>query len=237
MTSLAAGPTTEPGERGHFDTTETQPDRDLPAAPTRLRSDAARNRNRILAAAAELFAQRGVEVPMSAIARRAGVGVATLFRRFPNRQTLISEVFARQFDHCDAALARAVEHPDPWEGFRLVIEAICDLQMHDRGFTEAFLHHIAGSGEGPGAPSRVHQAFAIVVHRAQQAGRLRRDVVLSDLSIILLANAGLRAAPGDEAEIMSRRLVGHLLRSFATDGSSTLPPASRLGLSDLLLAP
>src|SRR5699024_7011979 len=76
------------------------------AGSRRLRSAAAANRRRILAAAKELFSERGLDVPMNAIARRAGVGAATLFRRFPDRESLVAEVFARQIDHCESVLAQ-----------------------------------------------------------------------------------------------------------------------------------
>src|SRR5699024_11493271 len=81
-----------------------------------LRSDARRNRQRILCAARESFAERGLDAPVSAIARRAGVGIATSYRRFPTRDAIVAEVFADQFHRCDAALDEALHATDPWRG-------------------------------------------------------------------------------------------------------------------------
>lgn len=207
----------------------------------RLRSDAALNRRRILAAATELFAERGLDVPMSAIARRAGVGVATLFRRFPDRESLVEEVFATQLDHCASVLTEAVADPDPWNGFRRFLEEICRMQIDDRGFTEAFLATRAGGGsEGDGEiDERRRQAvdeFSELVARAKQTGMLRNDFAVSDLTMVLLANAGLGTAAGGHPHELSRRLLAFLLFAFGTEAARaqiTLPPPSRMEISEL----
>lgn len=207
----------------------------------RLRSDAALNRRRILAAATELFAERGLDVPMSAIARRAGVGVATLFRRFPDRESLVEEVFATQLDHCASVLTEAVADPDPWNGFRRFLEEICRMQIDDRGFTEAFLATRAGGGSGGDGDidERRRQAvdeFSELVERAKQTGMLRNDFAVSDLTMVLLANAGLGAAAGGHPHELSRRLLAFLLFAFGTEAARdqiTLPPPTRMEISEL----
>ncbi len=107
--------------------------------PHTLRSDALDNRERILDAARALFSADGLDVPMREVARRAGVGPATLYRRFPTKQILIAEAFADQLDECRAIVNEGCADPDPWRGLCLVIEKICELHARDRGFTEAFL--------------------------------------------------------------------------------------------------
>src|SRR4051794_13301478 len=84
-----------------------------------LRVDAVRNRERIVEVARELFAERGLDVPMAAIARRSGVGVATLYRRFPTKEALLTEVFADEFIACLSIVDKVLEDPDPWHGFRV----------------------------------------------------------------------------------------------------------------------
>ncbi|MGO2034953.1 MAG: TetR/AcrR family transcriptional regulator [Brevibacterium sp.] len=228
---------------------------------TKLRSDAALNRRRILAAATELFAERGLDVPMSAIARRAGVGVATLFRRFPDRESLVEEAFATQLDHCESVLSEAVSDPDPWNGFRRFIEEVCRMQIEDRGFTEAFLSTRAAaespsrteseseSGPNPDpGPGHEHRhgvdekrreaevQFSQLVDRAKQAGMLREDFAVSDLTMVLLANSGLSSASGRHTHELSRRLVAFLLFAFGTEAARAqiaLPPPSRMGISEL----
>lgn len=113
--------------------------------PQKLRSDAKDNRDRILDAARALFSADGLEVPMREIARRAGVGPATLYRRFPTKQILVSEAFADQLHACRAIVDQGCADPDPWRGLCLVIEKICELHARDRGFTEAFLVGLPGS--------------------------------------------------------------------------------------------
>ncbi|WP_225440244.1 TetR/AcrR family transcriptional regulator [Amycolatopsis eburnea] len=200
---------------------------------TGLRSDAARNRARIVETARELFRTRGIDVPMNTIARHAGVGVATLFRRFPTRDALVIEVFAEQIARCQVVLDDAVDDPDPWHGFCRLIEFTCAEQLKDRGLTEAFLALFAGEIDYEKRRRDVETAFKKLVHRAQEAGRLRPDFDYGDLVMVLLANGGLRNAPPEHAEDLSRRFVVYLLQTFSTEGGAErepLPPASPLGL-------
>ncbi len=205
------------------------------AETTDLRADAARNRALIIEAARDLFRTRGIDVPMSTIARRAGVGVATLFRRFPSRDALVTEVFAEQRAHCEALLHEAVADPDPGNGFRRLLEFMCTEQLEDRGFTEAFLASFATEFDYLQHGEDAESEFYTLVRRAQESGQLRRDFAVSDLVMLLLANAGLRGAPREHAHDLSRRLVGYLFQAFGTEappGSAPLPPASRFGLVD-----
>jgi AcrR family transcriptional regulator len=170
---------------------------------------------------------------MSTIARRAGVGVATLFRRFPTRDALVTEVFAEQIARCEALLEEAVDDPDPWNGFRRLLEFTCAEQLEDRGFTEAFLASFATEFDYRQRRKDAETAFGKLVRRAQEAGQLRRDFAHSDLVMILFANGGLRSAPPEHAHDLSRRLVAYLLQTFSTEptpGSEPLPRASPLGL-------
>src|SRR6185437_11714807 len=103
---------------------------------TALRSDAQRNRDRILAAARVIFAEHGLDAPMNEIARKAGVGIATLFRRFPTRDDLVAAVFADRMTAYAAAIDVALQDPDPWHGFCEYVRTICAMQASDRGFTD-----------------------------------------------------------------------------------------------------
>lgn len=204
---------------------------------SRLRSDAARNRDRIITAAHELFTERGIDVPMTAIARRAEVGAATLFRRFGDRQALIAEVFATQFDRCESVLEEAIADPDPWHGFCTLIEVVCRMQIEDRGFTQAFLSAAADGVDIAGKRTEAEAGFVQIVRRAQNCGQLRPDFAPSDITMILLANGGLSQAPEEHAPDLSRRLVAYLLRIFATDAArpqSPLPRPSTMGLHEVL---
>lgn len=211
-------------------------DTDSDTPHPRLRADAAHNRARIVAAARQLFADRGIDVPMTAIARRAGVGAATLFRRFPDRRSLIDEVFSTQITHCESVLDDAAADSDPWHGFCTFVEELGRMQVEDRGFTEAFLTTIA---EGSGIDEKSNHAestFARLVARAQESGRLRRDFDPSDLLLIFYANSGVSMAPPEHAHALSRRLIAYLLQSFDTKGRGgrqSLPHPGRMALKDV----
>ncbi|MCF2586169.1 TetR/AcrR family transcriptional regulator [Brevibacterium sp. UCMA 11752] len=205
----------------------------------KLRADAADNRARILAAARDLFTERGIDVPMTAIARRAGVGAATLFRRFPDRRSLIAEVFATQLTHCESVLEEAAADPDPWHGFCTFIEDLGRMQIEDRGFTEAFLSAFAEDAGIDEKRLRAEAAFADLVERAQKAGGLRHDFSPSDLMLIFLANGGISEAPPEHAHDLSRRLIAYLLQSFEANGQQagrSLPGPSRIGLGEVFAA-
>jgi AcrR family transcriptional regulator len=204
------------------------------AAPDGLRADARRNRRRILAAAREVFADHGIDAPMATVARRAGVGVATLYRRFPTRDALVRAAFAHQMDTCAQALKDALADPDPWRGFQRLVETVCELQREERGFPAAFVAAFPDCAqEHARAREEAERDFATLVRRAQAAGRLRRDFHPSDLTVALLAHCGLVSAlPGDREA--SRRLVAYLLQSFrAGPDRGALPPPSTLSLRDL----
>lgn len=196
-----------------------------------MRADARENRARVLAVARELFAERGIEVPMAAIARRAGVGVATLYRRFPTKESLVAEAFTEQFAVCQAVIDDALKDPDPWSGFCTVIEKVCQLQACDRGFTAAFTASFPDLHTE--VRDRTWQDFGALVQRAKDSGQLRPDFSPHDLTLVLIANGGLSGLPLEVATAGSRRLVAYLLESFRA-GTDALPPPVPLSL-DLVL--
>ncbi|MFC8126334.1 TetR/AcrR family transcriptional regulator [Streptomyces sp. NPDC057302] len=195
-----------------------------PAARAGLRADALHNRGRILEAARDLFAARGLDVPMAAIARRADVGVATLYRRFPTRDSLVTEVFEDQLAACGAAVDDALADPDPWRGFRTVIEKVCAMHVVDRGFTAAFLTAFPDAVAFERERECAERGFAQLVRRAKEAGRLRADFAPSDLPLLLMANSGITADSTEAALAASRRFVAYLLDSFRADRAAPPEP-------------
>ena len=133
----------------------------LPARPA-LRADARRNRERIIAAAREVFAQRGLDVPVEDIARHAGVGVATLYRRFPTRADLIAGAFEAKMAAYADAVTQALADPDPWAGFCSYIEQVCAMQAADQGFAGPATRlrgRLLPAGRWPGCPRRSPQPW------------------------------------------------------------------------------
>ncbi|GLY22066.1 TetR family transcriptional regulator [Micromonospora sp. NBRC 101691] len=207
------------------------------AGPARLRADARRNQERILVSARAVFAEHGIDAPMATVARRAGVGVATLYRRFPTRDALVRAAFAQQMETCARALTEALADPDPWRGFQRLVETACELQREEQGFSAAFVATFPDStAEHAQARERAERDLLTLVRRAQAAGALRPDFHPSDLAVALLSHCGLvTALPRDSAA--SRRLVAYLLQSFRAEAAHrALPPPSALSLRSLPLA-
>jgi AcrR family transcriptional regulator len=189
----------------------------------RLRADAERNRDRILAAARRLYAIEGLGVSMASVAREAGVGKATLSRRFAAREELITAVFADRMDAYAEAVTEALAEPDPWRAFTGYIEAVCAMQAADRGFADVLTMTFPAAKALEGRRAEAYHGFLELIARAQRSGHLRDDFTSADLVILLMANAGVIAATGDAAPGTWRRLVGHMLRSYATPGTE-IPP-------------
>lgn len=184
-----------------------------------LRADAERNRERILAAARRLFASDGLDVSMACVAREAGVGKATLSRRFPSREDLINAVFADRMDAYVAAVAQALADPDPWHGFIRFVHDVCAMQAADRGFAEVLAMTFPAAKALEARRAEAYHGLLELIRRAKATGRLRDDFTHQDLVILLMANAGVVAATHTAAPDTWHRLVGHLLRGFATPGT------------------
>ncbi|RZQ59631.1 TetR/AcrR family transcriptional regulator [Amycolatopsis suaedae] len=202
-----------------------------------LRADAQQNRDRIVEVARTLFAERGLDVPMAAIARHAGVGVATLYRRFPTKDSLVTEVFADQFAACVSVVDEALADPDPWRGFRTFLETVCAMQAADRGFSAAVCAALPDLVNVEHERDRALRGFTELTKRAKESGRLRADFVPEDLTLLLMANGGIIAATAEQASAASRRLVAYLLDALRTDQAPpgrALPPPVPLSLRDVL---
>src|SRR3954451_20998189 len=117
--------------------TDTMPPGGTSVRPEpRLRADAERNRRRLLAAAAEVFARRGLEAGLDEIARHAGVGTGTVYRRFPDKSLLIDALFESRFQDLVAVAESALVMDDPWAGLVWFLERSITMQQADRGLKE-----------------------------------------------------------------------------------------------------
>lgn len=201
-----------------------------PKSSRKPRSDARYNRQRILGSARAAFAANGLNVSMTGIARRAGVGIATLYRHFPAKSDLVIEVFSDQITECVAVIDHALADPDPWHGFRTVIEKLCAMQAADRGFTTVFLASVPDVTAFERERVRAENAFAELARRAKAVGKLRPDFVRDDLTLVMMANSGVSADSEEDALAASRRLAAYLIQAFQADPERLpLPPVPRLG--------
>lgn len=197
-----------------------------PPSSTRpvLRRDAERNRQRLLDAARQVFAELGLEAPLEEIARRADVGIATLYRRFPTRSALIEALFVEQAEEYVRASEVALAADDAWEGFAQFVERICEMQAEDRGFTDVLT---ATFPAAPGLEARRAEAKANaerLIERARRQGTLRDDLVVGDLIWILIANGAYLQATRDIAPNAWRRYVSLILDAARAEGAGRLPP-------------
>ena len=199
---------------------------------TRLRSDARDNRERILAVARLAFATGGPGVPIREIARRAEVGVATVYRHFPTKEALITEAFAEQMAVCSEVVEEGLAAADPWRGFCLLIEKLMEIDALDRGFARAFTSRLPEAAGFAADHDRALRMLLELVRRAKEAGDLREDFVPEDLSLALMANEGIRAESPELRVAASRRFAALMIQSFrANPVPARLPPAVRLPLT------
>ena len=197
-----------------------------------LRSDARDNRERILATARAAFAAEGLDVPIREIARRAGVGVATVYRHFQTKEALLAEAFADQMALCSTVVQEGLAVADPWSGFCMVINKLMEMHALDRGFARAFTSQLPEAADLAAERDQSLRLLLELVRRAKAGGRLRSDLVVEDISLALMANEGIRAGSPQLRVAASRRFAALMLQSFQANPVRTpLPPAVRLPLS------
>jgi AcrR family transcriptional regulator len=188
-----------------------------------LRSDAERNRGRIIAAARGVFARDGLNASMASVAREAGVGIATMFRHFPGKEELIDAVFTDRMDAYAEMVAVALADPDPWSGFVGYIQTACAMQAADSGFADVLITSFPGAKAVEKRRNEAYAAMVELIARAKAAGRLREDFDPSDLVLVHMANAGVVNAVGDAAPDAWRRVAALLIQSFQAPARGPLP--------------
>jgi AcrR family transcriptional regulator len=190
-----------------------------------LRADATRNRVAILTAARQVFAEQGLRAPLEEIARRADVGIATLYRRFPTRERLVAAALMEKIIQFEKAARQALAEPDPWDGFAGLVRRICELQANDRGLSDLLSITLPASEEVEQLRAEAHGHVAGLVARAKAAGRLRPDFAAEDLLLVLIANAAVAHVTRPDAPDAWRRFVELILDAFQYTGGASLPSA------------
>lgn len=196
------------------------------AARPSLRADAARNRDAIVAAARTVFAEQGLGASLDEIARRAGVGNATLYRRFPSREELVQAALLPSMADYLAVAEEGLADPDPWAGFRDYLLRLCQLQARDRGLADLLITTIrTPSGELEELRGSAFELTKQLIRRAQDAGELRADFRHQDLPLLLMANAGLVERTQKGAPDSWRRVAAFLLDGLQARAATPAPPA------------
>jgi AcrR family transcriptional regulator len=188
-----------------------------------LRADAERNRHRILTAAREVFARRGLDAGLDEIARHAGVGTGTVYRRFPDKQHLVEALVADWLDELLRLVEHGAEHPDPWVGLVEVLESLVGSQVQDRGLKDAIFGRLADCDAFREHRGRLTPVLQRVVDRAKAAGVVRDDVEVTDLASIQLMLTQVATFAGARHPDVWRRYLRLLLDGLRAERSSPTP--------------
>jgi AcrR family transcriptional regulator len=193
-----------------------------------LRKDAAQNRERLLAAAAELFADHGLDVTLNDIARHAGVGVGTAYRRFANKAEVIDALFEERLQAVAAVAQDALDDTDPWRGLVTFLERALDMQFGDRGLNQIMNTPQLGDARVSDARDRIAPLIERLVERAKQAGVIRPDLDQTDLIFIQLGLSAIMDSSRALAPNLYRRYLTIFLDGIRTDraGFTTMPAAA-----------
>jgi AcrR family transcriptional regulator len=185
------------------------------AIPTR--SDARRNRAKLVAAARELFARGGVDVPVEEITRHAGVGMGTLYRHFPTKDELIDAVLEDAFAEILAIAERAAAAEDAYDGLTMFFERVLELRFQNRGIRELIASGDRGAHHAE-MRKRIRPVIRRLIERAQEQGVLRSDFRLDDVAFVFQAVGGV-IETGTGGRRTWRRHLSFLLDGVRTRGA------------------
>ena len=194
-----------------------------------MRRHARRNHERLVEAAREVFGEQGVEAPLDAIARRAGVGIGTLYRHFPTREALVEAIFERRIGELVAVADAALAEPDGWTAFAGLLERTLALQAGDRVLKEVFVRHPPPAGRLASAREGLRRRCEEVLARAQAEGALRADFTFADLALLLWSFRPVIDATAALGPDLWRRHLHLLLDGLRTPAAT---PQSQPPLSD-----
>ncbi len=170
-----------------------------------------------------MFAERGLSVPLDDVARAAGVGVATLYRRFPTRADLAAAVFERNVAAYDEVVDAALADPDAGRAFRTLVVDLCELQATDPGRRAILTTEFPATSAIEQHSARIEQKVRTVVDRAHGTGALRPDVGVGDVVVLLLANSGVLEATAAHAPQAWRRFAALMLEALCPGDRADLP--------------
>jgi AcrR family transcriptional regulator len=194
-----------------------------------LRADAARNAERILRAARTVYAELGPDAPVEAVARRAGVGERTLYRRFPAKADLVRAALDQSIaEHLMPAIEDARNVDDPLRGLNQLIEAAIGLGAREHHLLTAV--HRAGALTADISDS-LNQALHELVHRGQEAGRVRADLVADDLPRLMAMLYGVLPTMDSDTDGW-RRYVALVLDAISITERRPLPAVAALRISE-----
>src|SRR5689334_774637 len=188
-----------------------------------LRADAERNRQRLIEAAAELFRTKGISVGLDEIARHAGVGVGTAYRRFPDKEELIDALFDSRIEEIAGYAGEALQHDEPWEGFVQFLEKSARLHATDRSVKEVLFGTPDQRRRVARARKKISPLVALLVQRAQAAGVMRDDVTVIDVPLMQFVLGAFTDLDVPGQPDLWRRYLGLFLDGLRTPDPTPLP--------------
>jgi AcrR family transcriptional regulator len=186
------------------------------------RADARRNRERVLAAAEEVFAESGLKAPIEEVARRAGVGVGTVCRNFPTKQALIEAVVGAMYETLLQQVEGSLEDPDPGRAFEQFVLGLSEFQVRHRALADQMANDdMLASAASP--KEKVMRAVAALVARAQSEGAIRADIGAGDVSMLFSGVAHATSIAGELQPMLRERFVRIILDGLRPEDATPLP--------------
>jgi AcrR family transcriptional regulator len=189
----------------------------MPVTDRPLRKDAELNRRKILDAAGELFAERGLGATLNDVAHHAGVGVGTVYRRFPDKAQLIDELFEERLAEIHALAQEAIEDPDPWHGLASFLERALEIQARDRAVKELLFNTPGGVERVAKMREKMFPLATVLVARAQESGQLRPDAAPQDVPLLQLMIGTIIDLSRDFEPDLWRRFLSIVLQGLRAE--------------------
>lgn len=197
-------------------------------AQPRLRADAQANLERILHSASEVFGAHGLDATLADVARHAGVGVGTVYRRFASKDELIQALFDSRCSEIESLATTSLEIPDAWDGLVHYLEAISLRMADSRGFGDLLMDARFTSDAFTRARASITRSTTALVDRAKEQGTLRSDFETADIPLLMQTIKVAQTFGGDEAPQAYRRVLGFIidgLRASRTECRELPAPA------------
>ena len=219
MTTTSAG-----GGPGRVTPVQGRATAELAPIPLRpLRRDAERNRQRILVAAAQVFTERGFAATLDDVARQAGVGVGTVYRRFPDKASLAGALFDERIDALITLAEQARDEPDAWAALVAFLEGSAEMLTGDRGLRQLLMFAAHSHDRALYARDRMRPALTALLERAQAAGQVRADIRATDIPVIELMISAVADYTRPVQPVIWRRYLALMLDALRPAGARPLP--------------
>ena len=196
-----------------------------------LRADAERNRQLIIEVAGQVFAEKGLDAGFDEIAKRAGVGAGTVYRRFPQREQLIEALLVHSLSRVHTLAEKALAVEDAWIGLSTFLREAARLQIDDQGLKEMLKTTGPWARCAPSAKAELIPLLVRLLDRAKEQGRIRPDIEITDLGILMTMVSS--AADPEHPELWERYLTV-ILDGLQPSREATTPLPTQAPSVDLI---